>query len=151
MDLPNPELLKKLAETIGYGQTIVGGFVAILAAVGVLLKWGFTPFRWVASKISLRKKPPVESPLRFVLDERQSFWGKAGSDTHKGTQVHGFWHVTNVSNRDVVLLSARLGNYDTEIGMVATKGPDPKLGIPTCLIATIAACHGTYQRWWRPL
>jgi hypothetical protein len=115
MDWLKPDLLKHVAETIGYAQTIFLGVVAILGAVGAILKWGFAPFRWIAAKIgSHKKKQPIERPIRFVLEERQSFWGPAKSGHEDGTQVHGHWHVTNMTDRNVVLLRARLEGHEAK-------------------------------------
>jgi hypothetical protein len=132
MDWLDPAQWKDPAELIDYWKTIVVGIVAILGAFGAVLKWGFAPFRWIASQIKSRKKPPAERPLRFVLDEHQSIWSRAKSGDRQGTNVFGHWHVTNVSGRDVVLLRARLENYNAETSHVATKGtPDAQLMVPT--------------------
>jgi hypothetical protein len=87
---------------------------------------GFTPFRWLASKIRSKKEaqPPAEAPLYFSTDDRASFWSSAKRGESSGTQVVGHWHVTNVSNRDFVLLKVRLEGYEATHSHVLTKGPE---------------------------
>ena len=133
MDWLDPEQWKKPAETIGYWQTIVGGSAAILGVIVAFLKWGLRPLRSVVSKIQFNRTQPLERPLRFVLIERQSLWSPAGKpDGQRGTMVNGAWHVTNISQRDFVLLRARLENYNAEHSHVVTEGtPDARLVAPT--------------------
>jgi hypothetical protein len=123
LDWTNPDTWKAPAALIEHWQQIAGGSVVILGAGGTLLKWGFRPFRWAWSKIPSRKSQlvTVERPLRFVQNEHQSFWGPAGSAARPGTQVAGRWHVTNTSDRNVVLLRVRLDGYSCE-GHVHTFG-----------------------------
>ena len=83
------------------------------------MKWGFAPFRWITSKIASRKKKqPVERPLRFAQEDHQSAWSPATAGDRHGTQVHGHWHVTNISNRNVVLLRARLDGHGAQFSHV---------------------------------
>jgi hypothetical protein len=131
MDWLDPELWKKPAETFGYWQTIFGAAGSIGLSVLAFLRWGLAPFRRLASKIWSNKKQPVERPLRFVPNERQALWTTGSVGSRQVTQVHGHWHVTNVSNRNVVLLQVRLANYEAEYSRVATKGPNPETGSPT--------------------
>jgi TIR domain len=72
-------------------------------------------------------RPDGDRPLRFVQDEQRSFWA---SGNEPGTQVAGHWHVTNTSDRDVVLLRVRL-DYSSAISNVTTEGMDDDLYSPT--------------------
>src|SRR5262245_24605321 len=114
-------------------QTMATGVPFFAGLLGAFLKWGFTPFRRLASKIRSRKRAPegapdpqlpTEAPLRFVTDDRASFWGPAKKGELPGTAVAGHWTVTNVSNRDFVLLKARLEGYEAKHSYVSTKGFD---------------------------
>lgn len=78
----------------------------------------------------MKSKPssPEERPLRFVLNDQQSFWGQARSGDQAGTQVTGHWNVTNVSDRDIVILGARLANHAAHMTVVLTEGPADRFG-----------------------
>jgi hypothetical protein len=75
-------------------------------------------WRWLASK--LRRAEP-ERPLRFVIDDDQTFHTPVGSDERTGTHVVGVWDVTNVSNSDFVLLKVRLGDYTSRSARVGVE------------------------------
>src|ERR1700683_2852830 len=122
MDLFDPQTWKLPAALIDYWKTILVGAIAILSALGSVLKWGLVPLRRAWSKLPQRSHQPDRRPLRFVQDEQQSFWGPARNGQQDGTQVSGGWHVTNMSDRNVVLLRARLEGHDTIFGHVATEG-----------------------------
>jgi TIR domain len=66
-------------------------------------------------------------PLRFVQNEQQSFWGPCKRGNEQGTQVAGHWHVTNTSDRDVVLLHVRLDGHTSTFSNVATEGIEDRL------------------------
>jgi hypothetical protein len=72
--------------------------------------------------------PPVPSsgasearPLRFVLEERQTFCGPARAGDRPGTQLAAHWHVTNASDARVVLLRARVHGQQAAFSHVATR------------------------------
>ena len=128
MDLLDPEFWKLPASLIDYWREIAGGVVVIGGAIGSILRWGLKPVRWAWSKLSQRSPTPdIRRPLRFVQDEQQSFWGPAKNGEEHGTQIAGQWHVTNISDRDVVLLRARLDGHHTLFGHVATEGLNDRL------------------------
>jgi len=108
-------------------QKIAVAIVPVAAALGTLLKWGWAPIRWLLAQfrrpVKFGSPSRDERPLRFVLNDQQSFWGPARSGDRAGTQVAGHWHVTNVSDRDVVILGARLANHVAQIANVATESP----------------------------
>jgi|SRR5664279_2862622 len=118
MDWLDPQLWKKPAELLGYWQTIVVGGGAVVGVLWGFLIWGLAPLRRLVSKLWSRKKAPVERPLRFVLDDHQSLWSPAKSGDQHGTQVHGHWHVTNISDLNVVLLHARLEGHEAKFSHV---------------------------------
>jgi hypothetical protein len=67
MDLTDPENWKLSAELIGYWKEIAGGVVVIAGAVGTLLRWGFTPFHLLWSKIKRRENRKKVASICFVL------------------------------------------------------------------------------------
>jgi hypothetical protein len=100
-----------------------------LAIAVKFMDWlGLTPFRWLASKIRSNEaavpQPLAEAPLYFSTDDQASAWSPAKKDESSGTQVVGHWHVTNVSNRDLVLRKVRLEGYEATHSHVLTKGPE---------------------------
>ena len=135
MDFTDPNLWKLPAALIDYWKTIFVGAVAILTALGTFLRWGLRPFQWARSKIAQRPRSAqtaqtisVNRPLRFVQNEQQSFWGPAMNGQEPGTQVAGHWHVTNTSDRNVVLLRARLDGYPRAFtNFVATEGQHSRM------------------------
>jgi hypothetical protein len=126
VDWFDPEIWKVPAALAEHWQKIAVAIVAIVGAVGTVLKWGLAPIRWLAAKfraIQRQPSPLDERPLRFVLDEGRSFWGPARNGDQALTQVAGHWDVTNVSDRDVVILGARLANHSAQTTLVLTKSP----------------------------
>ena len=117
MDSLDPELWKRIAAVASSWHAILTSIVFVVGLVGAAIKWGPRWARWVASKFwSAKNSPaespppaerssPAESPLRFVIDEQRSFWGPVKSGDLPGTQVSGNWHVTNVSDRDIVFIA----------------------------------------------
>jgi hypothetical protein len=123
VDWLDPESWKTLATLAEHWQKIAVAAVAILGALGSLLKWGWAPVRWLLAKFRAPKSEPSykeERPLRFVFDEQQSFWGPLRRGDRTGTQLAGHWNVTNISDRDIVLLGVRLVNHRAEMAQVLT-------------------------------
>jgi hypothetical protein len=67
-------------------------------------------------------QPDGNRPLRFVQNEQQSFWGPCRRGQDPGTQVAGHWHVTNTTDRNIVLLRVRLDGYPSVFSNVMTEG-----------------------------
>jgi hypothetical protein len=65
-----------------------------------------------------------QRPLRFVTDDHNTTWSPAKLGNQQGSHLHGYWRVTNLSERDVFILKARIEGHDTEFGHVATQAPD---------------------------
>jgi hypothetical protein len=145
VDWVDPNTWKVPATLIDNWRTILVGAVAIVGAVGSVLQWGLKPVRWAWSKLPQRSpQPNINRPLRFVQDERQSFWGPARRGEEPGTQVAGHWHVTNTSDRNVVLLRVRLDGYQSDVSNVATEGLRDRLysstySIPAHRMARVTA------------
>jgi predicted permease len=141
VDWFDPETWKVPAALAEHWQKIAVAIVAIVGALGTVLRWGLAPIRWLAAKfratqarepsphnggalrLSWELRVPIERPLRFVLNDEQSFWGQARIGDQPGTQVSGRWDVTNVCDRDVVILGARLANHLAQTTVVFTKSP----------------------------
>src|SRR5712671_5150868 len=92
MDWIDPETWKLPAALVEYWKTVLVGAVAIVGAVGTILRWGLKPIRWAWSKMveKVRRRPAAESgsqttaetrPLRFVQEERRCFWTRAQKRT----------------------------------------------------------------------
>jgi len=118
----DPDAWKLPADLIDNWKTIAGGVVAIGGAVGSLAKWGMTPLWWVWARVKRERVKP-NRPLRFVYNELQSHWGPRRVGDKQGTSAFGRWHVTNMSDRDVVLLRARLASHQAKLTRIFTLGP----------------------------
>jgi hypothetical protein len=125
MDLLDPDTWKVPAALAEHWGKIAAGIVGVAAVFGPLLRWGFAPIKWLWANFRTRAKsqpsPPDERPLRFVPDGQLSSWGRVSRGNEPGTQVAGHWNVTNVSDRNVVILDARLANHAAEFTLVATE------------------------------
>ena len=59
-----------------------------------------------------RKAKQKGSSLSFVSNDLHCYWSGAKLNDQSGTFVNGRWHVTNSSESDVMILKARLGEYE---------------------------------------
>jgi hypothetical protein len=66
---------------------------------------------------------PLQRPLTFITDRQQSFWSAAKRGEQEGTQLRGMWSVTNVTDRDYVILDARLPTTPV-LSILPSKLPD---------------------------
>lgn len=148
MDWTDPNTWKLPAALIDYWRTILVGLVAIGGSLFSIFKWGVArPVGWVRSR--LRQPKPVSNQesarsVYFVQTEQRSFWGPSGLGQRQGTQVSGHWHVTNMSDRNVVLLRARLDGYVHSHQHVGTSGfrdrtYPPIMPIPAGKMAQVTA------------
>jgi hypothetical protein len=71
-----------------------------------------------------RRAKQKGSSLSFVSNDRHCHWSGAKLNDQSGTFVNGRWHVTNSSESDVMILKARLGEYETRFAQVSTRHPD---------------------------
>jgi hypothetical protein len=117
---------KPAAELAGDWKTI-GLF--LLAIAGALWRWRARLWRWLFPlfRAKLPALPGASRSLCFVTDENQSTWSVASSGDRDLTHVHGKWHVTNVSNRDVKIVKARIEGHEAAYSRVATRAPDRNL------------------------
>src|SRR5262249_18374398 len=53
-----------------------------------------------------------------------SFWGPAKRREEEGTQLHTHWHVTNISDRNFLILKARVAGYEAESSHVLVARED---------------------------
>jgi hypothetical protein len=67
-----------------------------------------------------RRAKQKGSSLSFVSNDRHCHWSGAKLNDQSGTFVNGRWHVTNSSESDVMILKARLGEYETRFARVET-------------------------------
>ena len=120
MDWIDPNTWKLPAELIGYWQAILVGVVAIVGSIAsIFLK----PLHWLRSRTKSKVRQKSIS-LSFVQNDLRCRWGVARLSEQLGTHVHGHWHVTNSSERNVMILKARLGKYATPYGYVSTRDPE---------------------------
>jgi hypothetical protein len=149
-DWSNPDSWKPATDLVTDWKTL-GGFG--LAIVGALWRWGSSLWRRLVSKLHRAKPaaptvaPAAERPLIFVADDHRTTHGPVGADEKTGTHVIGIWHVTNVTDRNFVLLKVRLGNYVPKMpvaigvqgadGRYELKGPLPAHGMSTVMIELV--------------
>ena len=88
-------------------QAILAAIVAIGTPVGAVLVWSKPLLRWLQSRTK-SKVQQKDGSLSFVSKDLQCQWSAAISNKQSGTFVSGYWNVTNSSERDVVILKARL-------------------------------------------
>jgi hypothetical protein len=77
---------------------------------------------WWHGRINTQNRP--QRPLRFVTDDHDTTWSPA----ELGCHLHGRWRVTNLFEREVFILKARIEGYETAFGHVATQAPDGLFG-----------------------
>src|SRR5262249_6508436 len=129
-DWSNPDSWKPAADFVTDWKTL-GGFG--LAIVGALWRWGGRLWRWLASKFQ-RAKPaaPTVAPaagraLIFVVEDFRTTHGPLAAGEKTGTHVQGVFDVTNVSDRNFVLLKVRLGDHTAFMpGLVGVRKAEGK-------------------------
>ena len=105
-----------LAAIVAIGTPIVA-ILVVAILVWPLLSWVRTLFR--------RKAQQKDGgSLTFVSKDLQCQWSAAIRNKQSGTFVSGYWNVTNSSERDVVVLKARLSKYPSQLAQVLTRHPD---------------------------
>jgi hypothetical protein len=124
VDWFDPNTWKLPAELIGDWKTIVGGLVVIGGFIVSIIKWGLKPLRWLWSRFTVSKVEQKGTLLSFVPNDQRCLWSVARANDQPGTHVQGRWHVTNSSERNVMILKARLGKYATRFARVSTHHPE---------------------------
>jgi hypothetical protein len=75
--------------------------------------WGISiDLKELARRILWRRKAKQKG-ISFVSNDRYCHWSEAKLNDRSGTFVNGRWHVTNSSESDVMILKARLREYET--------------------------------------
>jgi hypothetical protein len=123
VDWFDPDTWKVPAALADHWGKIAGAAVVVAGAVGTFAKWGRAPIRWIWSAAQRTRVPRATKPLRFVLNEHQSLWSHATNAGQPGTYVHGHWYVTNLTDRDFVLLAVRLEGHNVQFPRVMTQAP----------------------------
>ena len=122
MDWRNPDTWKLPATPIDYWKTmLVGGLMIIGGLATIFRQTVLKPFRW-ARLWSITRRARHRA-LRFVQNEKMSAWGPDKQGDELATKVFGCWHVTNTSDRDIVVLRARLEGFQAD-HFVTTQGSD---------------------------
>jgi hypothetical protein len=70
------------------------------------------------------RRKAKQKGISFVSNDRYCHWSEAKLNDQSGTFVNGRWHVTNSSESDVMILKARLGEYETRFARVETRHPE---------------------------
>ena len=124
--MPNPDNWKQLVNLMDDWKAIVVGGVAILAAIGTVLKWGMKAIGWVivlpiyivyliwlkVTRGTVESVDPFLAPkLQLEFDEEESGWHRCSVGKKQGMSVFGEWLVTNSSDKLVVLDSVRLAKH----------------------------------------
>jgi hypothetical protein len=91
---------------------------ALLGLIWTGIKKGWAPFGWLLRRWRFHKHKP--STLAFVADDNQARISRAQDGERVGSHAIAHFHVTNVSNFDVVLLKARLVGISHEYSSVST-------------------------------
>jgi hypothetical protein len=121
VDWLNPETWILPAALFALWGKVASGAVAVAALLALIwagIKKGWAPFRWMFGKWRSRKQRP--SALAFVADDNQARITRAQSGDRVGCQAVAHFHVTNVSEYDVVLLKARLAGLEHEYSNAST-------------------------------
>jgi hypothetical protein len=111
--------------TLTHWQAILAAIIAIGTPIGAMLGWFKPLVRWLRS----RTKSTVEQKdvsLNFVQNDLHCHWQVVRLNNQPGTVIHGRWHVTNNSERNVLILKARLGKRVPHFADVSTRHPDRK-------------------------
>jgi hypothetical protein len=82
----------------------------------------FALLRWVTEKVWLPRlgaEPAANQlpSLRFVQHEQESFWAPATRNRGPGTELSGHWQVTNLTQRNIVVVNARLTDTNKANGI----------------------------------
>ena len=121
MDWLSPDTWTLPATLFGLWGKIASGAATVVTLLGLVwagIRKGWTPFGWLLRRWRSQKQEP--SPLAFVADDNQARITRAQSGDRVGNHAVAHFHVTNVSDFDVVLLKARLVGISHEYSSVAT-------------------------------
>ncbi len=134
MDFTDPETWKSATALLDSWKGLLTAGLGLLTVIGsiwgAVSGWFRKAYLLLRSKIRLARPlaaaHPEARPLRFVQDARQSIWSSCGKPSKdgptEGTQVVGEWHVTNLTDRNVVLLKVRLEGYEAADANAFTQG-----------------------------
>ena len=109
-------------------QAILAAIVAIGTPVSAVLMWSKPLLRSFQSRTK-SKAQGKDGSLSFASKDLQCQWSGVISNKQSGTLVSGHWNVTNGSERDVVVLKARLSKYPSRLVQVSTHHPDDQRNI----------------------
>jgi hypothetical protein len=112
-------------DTLTHWGAILAAIVAIGTPIGAMLGWFKPLLRWFQSHTK-SKVEQKDISLSFVQNDLHCRWQVARLNNEPGTGVHGRWHITNNSERNVVILKARLGKRVPRFAQVSTRHPDRK-------------------------
>ena len=121
VDWLSPETWTLAATLFGLWGKVASGAVAMAALLGLIwtgIKKGWAPFGWLLRRWPFHKHKP--STLAFVVNDNQARISRAQAGERVGCHAVAHFHVTNVSNFDVVLLKARLVGISHEYSSVST-------------------------------
>jgi hypothetical protein len=114
-----PDTWKLPAQLIDYWTTILVGVVAIVGSIVGAIRYGLKPLHRLRSGEGQQES----ISLIFVQNDQHCHWSTAQLNKQLGTHLSGRWYVTNKSERNVVILKARLDQYPTGHAYLATRHP----------------------------
>jgi hypothetical protein len=121
VDWLSPETWTLPATLFGLWGKVASGAVTMAALLGLIwtgIKKGWAPFGWLLRRWRNHKQKP--SPLAFVADDNQARISRVQAGERVGSHAVAHFHVTNVSDYDVVLLKARMVGISHEYSSVST-------------------------------
>jgi hypothetical protein len=112
VDLLDPETWKRPAELAGYRREMGGGALGLLAVLGSATTKGRAALTRAWRRV-MGTKPKI-ADLRFVQDDRRTFWSFAKLGSDDVSSIFGAWNVTNLSTLSVCLLRFRIRSEQSE-------------------------------------
>ena len=125
----------------------IGGIAALLAIIGYVMKWGRATLRWLEGLARRSSTSVPRKTIRVVAHHQTPWWHMGSVGGKPAMQVASHWYVTNITDRPIFVLTARLVSPKTG-GMVATRHHERNL-YGTFPIAPGATTEMTVDFWIR--
>ena len=101
----------------------VGGIASLLTIVLIALKWGRNIVSWSRRLLIPAGATLPRQTIRIVQHPHTPWWHMGSASGKPAMQLASHWYVTNITDRTVHVLAARLLRPRTD-GMVSTRHPD---------------------------
>jgi len=116
----DPNTWKPIADLADDWRIIIGSVVAVGGIITSVTRQGRKAIASVWRRLGGGKRRIAD--LRFVADDRVTFWSIGRLGTEEVTSISGTWHVTNVSAANVCLLRFRIRGENLEHMMISSGG-----------------------------